>query len=189
VVTAILAFAAACASWASVLQSRKQIRASLEPDLQIVLMGGKGEKQLGMAIRNVGGATAKRLAFFATIGDRRKAGGSLGVGFLPPNHGAQVYFNFDASDLEDGDVSAVVLSFDRGEFAHGWSHLGGHKVFRSRVCRQHHEVTLGEVFDRFFSGISRDERFDIEWEWHVIPPEDMYRSRAELRERNEAQRN
>jgi hypothetical protein len=54
VLTAGLALAAAGASWASVWQNRKQIKASLEPDLQVLIEGGRGSDHLGLYVRNTG---------------------------------------------------------------------------------------------------------------------------------------
>jgi hypothetical protein len=184
VLTAALALAAAGASWAAVLQNRKQIRASLEPRIQVLIEGGRGDAHVGLSFRNTGGGTSRGLSFIATIGETAKAHGSLGVGFLPPDHGAWIIFEYDGRELNDLDVSVVALSFDSDEFAQAWSSLGERKIFRTRVLRRHCGVSLAEAFDHFFPNIDRAGRSEVGFEWHAIRPEEMYRTRSELRERN-----
>lgn len=187
--TAALALAAAGASWASVLQSRKQIRASLEPDIQTVIEGCQGNPHLGLEIRNTGGGTAKRLAFIASIGSDAKTAGRLGVGYLPPGHGVNIIIDYQGQDLDDGDVAVVLIAADTREFAHAWSYLGKHKVFRSRFRRRPHTISLGDAFRHFFSDIDLEGRRQVGFKWRVIPPEDMYRSRSEMHAEIEDLRN
>jgi hypothetical protein len=180
VLTAVLAFAAACASWASVLQSRKQIRATLEPDLQVLIEGGQGDPYLAVDVRNTGGGTAKRFAFIASIGDDAKSVSRLGIGYMPPGHGVHIVLSCDGRELDDGDVLVVLLSSDTREFPHAWSHLGQHKVFRSKFRRRPRTITLAEVFEHFFPEINLEDRDSVGFHWRRMSPEDMLRSRRDL---------
>ncbi|MGN6816891.1 MAG: hypothetical protein ACTHK3_12540 [Solirubrobacterales bacterium] len=179
VITAGLALAAAAASWASVFQSRKQIRASLEPDIQTIIEGGQGNSHIGLMIRNTGGGTAKRLLFVATIGEDGKSIGRMGVGFLPPNYGIRIVFAYSGAELDDGDVAVVVVSSDTREFAHAWSHLSGHKVFRTRFRRRHREISAKEAFGHFFPKIDLATRDTVGFSWRVVTPDWMYRDDAQ----------
>lgn len=170
IVTATLAALAAAASWASVWQNRKQLRASLEPDLQIVIEGGRGSDRIGMNIRNVGGGTAKRIVFMATLGDRLQCVGSLGIGFLPTGYGAHVVFTCSGAHLEDGDVAIALLASDTREFGHAWSHLAQHHVFRSRFRRSPRVTSAREAFEKLYPDVPLADRVAVGFEWKQLPP-------------------
>jgi hypothetical protein len=176
VATAAFAAVAAGASWASVLQNRRMVRASLEPLFHVALECGKGAPRLGFHVRNSGGGTAKGIGFVMAVGDRGKAIGRLPIGFVQPGDGAHVVLNFSGEELVDGDVTLVVISQDVGEFVHAWAFDGRHKAFRN-WRRRPREVDGKEVHEHFFGPTNWSERTSVPYRWEATGP-DADRRRA-----------
>jgi hypothetical protein len=147
IATAIAA-AAAVASWATVVQSRRLLRESRLPSLHIevsrVSGAGAVDGTMAVAILNAGDVLATRVGFIVAT-DNAFAQTSLPGGFLRPGDSA-----FFGSDLQISDnFQAVVYARSQDGDEYVWDHLGE----RRQLKPEGPLPTFEEIPGSFYPGV------------------------------------
>lgn len=147
-ITAAAAAVAAIASWASVIQSRRVIRAAALPDLragvQYVQPGLPSAKAtLAIEIHNGGGGTARDVGLLVVC-ESQSAATSV-ASFLRPRESAYFGTNMTPSSASSR-VLGLLLWRDSSETIHAWSLDGRQQTLGGRRAA----ISLSEAWERFY---------------------------------------
>ena len=102
-----LAALAAGASWASVRQGQRVWRASVQPDLRLILQTRQAENDARLVILNAGGGTATE-AIYIIVGKGRRCERYVGDGFIPPGTKVTIKAEIPFVEAEDAGLDCLV---------------------------------------------------------------------------------
>lgn len=151
-VATLIAAAAAVASWASVVQSRRLLRESRLPALHIevsrVVGAGAVDGTMAVTILNAGAGLATRVGFIV-VAPAQFAQTSLPGGFLPPGESA----SFGSNMRIDDEFQATVYARSQDGVQYVWNHHGERRRLKPKGPLPTFEEILGCFYpDTDFSG-------------------------------------
>lgn len=111
--SALFTAIAASAALLTVKQGHRMMRAAVEPDLGIQVLGDVGNKRTHLVIANTGGGTTKGTAYQVVAGGER-ALGWLGDGFLAP--GDKVLVSPELPLDDDAEAQVVYRTADESSW-------------------------------------------------------------------------
>lgn len=148
VASAALAAVAAGASWASVVQSRKALEATVLPDLHVqALRVQTAPEHMEYVIHNAGAGIAKGV-LFVFVGEDSYTQGAVGVGLMRAQSSVRIWTS--QRPRTDGKILCVVACRDVRERRTAWDGRGNRKRFRNA-----NDSAL-EVFERMHPRINLD---------------------------------
>ena len=114
VIATLLAAVAAGAAWASVRQGQRLWRRGVEPDVQVQVLRNVNTRKTDLSIVNVGGGTARGVAFLLVAGGVRTSG-SVDDGFVPP--GDHVFVETELPWADDSECVVLWRNIDESSWA------------------------------------------------------------------------
>lgn len=121
-IAAACAAFAAVAAWVSALTARRNLRDSQRPHLVGQLVAPRGHP-VTLHVRNIGGSSAKTVAFCVVLGHQVATGFVTEHGLLEPGETASVAMHFDINS-DAKETESVLLCLDRENDIYTWDREG-----------------------------------------------------------------
>jgi hypothetical protein len=150
IVAAAFAAVAACASWASVWQGRRERLAAATPELHLEVQQGLGTGNITLHITNNGG-TAKKVRFCVIEGDQWIYGHPSPTGVFRPGESRLITTSARASGQKTakGFVSGVDMG---GRRLYLCTVTGGRRVYRTKGWRPARTLSDQTIIDELYPG-------------------------------------
>lgn len=133
-IAAGLAAIAACASWASVWQSRRAFKIGLLPQLE-GYWDNDVERGVLVAIHNTGGGIARDPILYIVTDGRGFKGRVVKTGPLLPGQGQRIVLAGASRPQSADEIAGVICCSDWERKWHVWAWDGRHALMRDRLRR------------------------------------------------------
>jgi hypothetical protein len=156
---ALLAAAAAGASWRSVLLARRAQLDADAPQLASQLYVMEGGLRLRLHIENIGRGAAKRVSFYVVVEGGVASGIVPTSGILRSGQGVTVMTRLMPSNPDSAQL--VTFCLDRANVIHSWSRQDDYKKYSQPKTPRYIEW----YFDQFYDGVDHDALTREPWEF------------------------